>query len=204
MIKLIIFDRSWTLKDNFKEFVELTKLICDELWLKYIPENEIKETFTLPYMKFWNHYFPELKKEEQDKAYLSVVNKTTIVSKPYTWVRDILLEIKNKSYKLMIVSSDGIEKANKELVDFGMVDFFDEIHTWIHEKSIVLKEILNRHSLKWEEVLYIGDTSWDVEAGKSAWMKTVWISRWFQSKTKLKASEPDYLIDDILELKNII
>jgi phosphoglycolate phosphatase-like HAD superfamily hydrolase len=43
-----------------------------------------------------------------------------------------------------------------------------------------------------------------MEAAKIAWIKTIWISWGFQHKTILEKSNPDFLIDDIIEIKEII
>ena len=75
MNKAFIFDRSGTLNDNFHCFCQVCTLIFQELGKAPISNEEIRQHFTLPYMKFWNFYFPDLSKENQDELYKKYIHQ---------------------------------------------------------------------------------------------------------------------------------
>lgn len=73
----------------------------------------------------------------------------------------------------------------------------------VHEKGEVIASLVKEFNLNENLTYYVGDTSGDVEAGKYAHVKTIGISWGFQDKSLLSKSDPDFLIDNILEIKDI-
>jgi phosphoglycolate phosphatase-like HAD superfamily hydrolase len=249
--KAFIFDWSGTLIDSFSLFSRICALMFKELGKAPISDDEIRRTFTLPYMKFWNKHFPDLSKNRQDALFIECsknsidnnsidnnsiddnsiddgsndnaingsndnsididsnnvsidIDSNVNDSKLYAGVMDILLFLKNNDYKLYILSSDPIDKLFSEIDNFGIRDLFEKIIGNIHEKNIVLRSLMQTYNLSKENTYYVGDTSGDVEAGKSAGVKTIGITWGFQDRLLLEESGPDFLIDDLSEIKNII
>ena len=75
MDKAFIFDRSGTLSDNFHSFCQVCTIVFSELGKENISPEEIRSTFTTPYMKFRNMYFPDLTKERQDELYKKYIHQ---------------------------------------------------------------------------------------------------------------------------------
>lgn len=95
MNKAFIFDRSGTLNDNFHSFCQVVERIFSDLGKDPISSDEIRKTFTLPYMKFRNAHLPELSKEEQDKLYKKHIH-TVDSAEIYTGVFDVLYRLYEK------------------------------------------------------------------------------------------------------------
>jgi phosphoglycolate phosphatase len=203
MNKSFIFDWSGTLSDNFHCFCQVCNLMFKELDIKPISEDEIRLNFTLPYMKFWNKYFPDLTIEKQNKLYEQFIHQTD-EPELYKHVDEILNFIHNSGWKIFILSSDPISKLIPETKKSGLSQLFEKVVGSIHEKDKAIKSLVYDFNLDNNLTFYVGDTSGDVEAGKSANVKTIGISWGFQSKELLSKSEPDFLIDNILEIKYII
>ncbi len=174
-----------------------------ELGKKPISEKEIRMDFTLPYMKFWNKYFPNLSKENQDKLYKKYIHQA---GEPelYAGAEEIIRVLNNKGYKIFILSSDPNSKLMPEIKKSGISKYISKAIGQVHEKKDSILSLVKEFGLNPEETFYVGDTSGDVEAGKAAGVKTIGISRGFQYKSVLAKSKPDFLIDDILEIKAII
>ena len=64
-IKNIIFDWSGTISDDFTPVYQASTLVFKKLGREPISIEEFKREFALPYMLFWNKYFPKLKEEEE-------------------------------------------------------------------------------------------------------------------------------------------
>jgi len=202
MNKSIIFDWSGTLSDNFHCFCEVCGLMFKDLGREKISPEEIRLNFTLPYMKFWNHYFPNLSKETQCELYEKYIHK---VSEPEICegVKDLIKKLKEEGWHIFVLSSDPISKLSLEVERSGLAPFFTKVVGNIHEKGETLKQIIGEFKLDKALTYYVGDTSGDVEAGKIADVKTIGISWGFQHKSVLEKSEPDFLIDDIAEIDGI-
>ncbi|MBN1621886.1 MAG: HAD-IA family hydrolase [Endomicrobiales bacterium] len=55
-----------------------------------------------------------------------------------------------------------------------------------------------------EKILMVGDMDSDINAGKNAGVKTCAVTYGFRKRDELEGHNPDYIIDGILELKNIL
>ncbi len=203
MNKAFIFDWSGTLSDNFHCFYQVCTLMFQELGKQPISEKEIRLNFTLPYMKFWNKYFPDLTKEKQCSLYEKYIHQ---VDEPelYPKVNEIIELLSNSGWKIFILSSDPISKLIPETKKSGLSHLFSKIVGNVHEKNEIILSLIDEFDLDKNLTYYVGDTSGDVEAGKDANTKTIGISWGFQDKSVLSKSNPDFLIDDIIEIKEII
>ena len=197
-----IFDWSGTLIDNFQCFCQACGLMFKDLGREPISEEEIRSNFTLPYMKFWNRYFPNLSKEDQCELYEKYIHQ---VGEPKLFedVAEMLTLIHDQGWRLFILSSDPISKLIIEIENSAMSHLFEKIVGNVHEKGGVIRSLVNEFNLNESEVYYVGDTSGDIEAGKFANVKTIGISWGFQDKNKLSDSKPDFLIDNILEIRKL-
>jgi phosphoglycolate phosphatase len=66
-----------------------------------------------------------------------------------------------------------------------------------------LLHILEQHKTRSEDALMIGDSLVDVETGKRAGVKTCGVTYGHAGRKSLETAQPDWIIDDLLELKQI-
>ncbi|MBR9680547.1 MAG: HAD family hydrolase [Candidatus Altiarchaeota archaeon] len=206
----LIFDWGGTLSDTFERFVEAATLMFDELNETFGKNHqanpvEFRKHFGIPYMKFWNYFYPELKKETQDnlyKKYLLEVSEEREV-KEVEGASEVLKYLDSKGHNLFVVSSDRPETLIKDIKDKGFDTYFNEVYSKVHEKKEVLNELVEKYNMDKTETYYIGDIKDDVLAAKSAGIKSVGFSGGFQSREFLEEAKPDYLVNKLVELKNI-
>jgi phosphoglycolate phosphatase-like HAD superfamily hydrolase len=197
--KAFIFDWSGTLSDNFHLFCKVCDLMFTELGKEPISADEIKLNFTLPYMRFWNRYFPELTKETQCSLYEKYINQ---VGEPeiYKNVAEVIKYLSHSGHQLFILSSDPISKLLPEIERFGFSQLITKIVGGVHHKDEAIVTLINDFTLDKKRTFYVGDTTGDIEAGKSAGVTTIGISWGYNHKEVLAAAKPDFLIDDIEEI----
>ena len=64
--------------------------------------------------------------------------------------------------------------------------------------------ILEQLKVDSKKTLMVGDSTHDIEAGKQAGIFTCAVSYGYRPLSILKKSNPDFIIDNVKELKNII
>lgn len=64
-----------------------------------------------------------------------------------------------------------------------------------------LHHIMAKHNARPEEILMIGDSLVDIETGKRAGVRTCGVTYGHAGKESLKTAQPDWIIDDLSELK---
>jgi len=204
-IKTIIFDFDGTIADSFD-------IVANQLF-----EDSKQTNFTLSKQEIINDMrdkpLKEVIKEFKYskikiffliKKVRSEVKKALLKIKPFHLTKNTLDYLDNKGYELILLTSN-----NKENVDIFLkkhnIDIFKEKYfkSSLFGKSIIINKIIKKHNLKKDEVIYIGDEVRDIEACKQSKIKIVSCSYGYNSKKLLEKSNPDYLIDNILELKNL-
>ncbi len=131
-------------------------------------------------------------------------------------VMNTLKQMKSQGYKLILVTSGEKQVQKKKIDVLGLNDnYFDEIlitdRTNGQTKRNCFKEIIQRYSLKPEEIVCIGDKIDDeLAAGKSLGMVTVMFEHGRHYKAYLKEQgkhiNPNYSIKrikDLLEILNL-
>jgi phosphoglycolate phosphatase-like HAD superfamily hydrolase len=67
-----------------------------------------------------------------------------------------------------------------------------------------LLKICNDLNINPVKALIVGDSEMDVQCGKNAGIKTCAVTYGYRTTEELEKSQPDFLIDNIMELEQII
>ena len=124
---------------------------------------------------------------------------------PYEGIRELLAALKEKGVLLAVLSNKPhAETINVIETLFGK-DYFDVIQG--QQEDLAIKpspegvfRILDKLSLKAEDVLYLGDTSTDMKTGKSAGAFTVGALWGFREREELEENHADAIIGHPMEL----
>jgi phosphoglycolate phosphatase len=202
MIKNIIFDWSGTLLNESEIGYEATMYVFDKCNTPRISFEEYKDEFVQPFMKFFNKFIPWLTIEEETKYF----NDYRRFKKPelHANVKSTLEKLKNKGIKLAILSVNTDEILNIQVDYTGIRDFFLAVRSCEEDKLEALPPLLKELGFLPDETIFVGDTDHDVEAAKHAGTTSLALSWGTRSIKAIKASNPDFLSDNILTLLDII
>lgn len=119
-----------------------------------------------------------------------------------------ILEYFRKKRKAVI--SNKLESLTRDLlIKLGILHHFDIIlggNSTVRKKPFpdpVIK-VLDEFSIKSSSAIMVGDSPTDIEAGKGAGVFTCGVSYGYRGRNEILKASPDFLIDDIIELKEII
>jgi len=207
-ITTVLFDYDGTLMDTNEIIIESWQHTFRTLTGKEGDVKAILKTFGEPLRDTMQKFFPQHDTEEAVEIYRSyqvTFYKKLIQMFPGT--RELIETLKERGYKLGIVTSrlrpttmDGLDK-------YGLTDCFDYIVTADDtdkhkpDPEPVLIALRKLHSQP-EEAIMVGDTMFDIGCGKNAGAHTVMVN-WAMAP----ASEeylPDYRIDRPEELLDVI
>ncbi|MEP9410454.1 MAG: HAD hydrolase-like protein [Candidatus Brocadia sp.] len=219
-IKAIIFDLDDTLYDCsgtlvLQERRQIARTIarithCPEeeaylLQLETEEEYGIKANIYKKIVSFYNLSDTYIKKLSDEFINVDISNITLFPD-----VTDTLVQLKARGNNLILVTSGEKQIQKKKIKVLGLHDnYFDEILVPDRKngqtKKACFQEIMQRHTLKPEEILCVGDKIDDeLTAGKSLGMITVLFrhGRHFNRylKDKAKYMKPDYSIKHIKNL----
>ncbi|MFX1366378.1 MAG: HAD family hydrolase [Promethearchaeota archaeon] len=118
---------------------------------------------------------------------------------------DTLISKLAKSKKLAILTNNKSEYAEEILAKFDLSDFFNTIIGFNDVSEVkpspegILK-IVNKWKLKPKEVIFIGDMTTDIDAGKAADVTMICVESGLAQEQTLKEHQPDILVNNTDQL----
>jgi phosphoglycolate phosphatase len=208
-MRLIIFDLDGTLVDTVQD---ITNALNNALFSHDIETLTVRETTKLVgegVTRLVEKVLPEGKEHLKDDVmskFLGYYSEHLIEnSKGYPHVRETLENL--NQFKKAVISNKREALSRRLLEELDLAKYFDLIigsDTAGERKPspIPILYVISKLGLSPEESIVVGDSYYDIEAGKRAGTKTVAVTYGYQPKELLK--EADYMIDDLRELVQLL
>jgi len=125
----------------------------------------------------------------------------------YPHAKDILEYLKGK--KKFILTNRYKNFAEATLKGLGVIGYFEEIiggddETCLKPCAGVLDRMASEGRIDKAKALIVGDMDVDILTGKNAGIKTCWVTYGLGKPEDIRDLKPDYIIEDLIELKEII
>ena len=118
---------------------------------------------------------------------------------------ETVAELKQKGYRLGVVSSGNESRVNREIKELGLGGFFEVVicHEQImnrkpHPEGI--ETALQRLAVAPKQTCYVGDSPEDIQMGKRANVTTVGVRSSYPTSWKLLSAEPDLYLESFADL----
>jgi pyrophosphatase PpaX len=208
-INTILFDLDGTLIDT-NELIISTYLHTLE---KYFPGKYTRED-VLPFLGPTLHeVFEKMDPDRVEEMVLdyrtfNLANHDALV-KEFVGVMETIETLKEKGYKLAIVTTKREDVAFKGLRLMKLDPFFDVMIAYDHVKKVKpdpepIFLALEKLGSKPEEALMVGDNFHDVLAGKNAGTKTAGVAWSIKGREYLAKYEPDFMLENMTDLLRIL
>ena len=210
MKKLLIFDLDGTLIDTL---VDLKNAVNHALKLHNYPEvslEHVRKSIGNGVAKLVARCIPNgvdnIDYEntlKEFRKYYSIHSED--YTKPYPYVKDVLINLKNDGYilcvatnKLSDIARPLIEKCYPQLFDYVQGD---EMGMDRKPAPMMIETICNRFNINKSDAFYIGDTNVDMETANNSKVDYVLVTYGYRTKEELTIQCKDSpTIDSILEL----
>jgi len=177
MIKLIIFDYDGVIVDSFPNVYDVYRIICKKIG-KSCPENF--EDFKKVYGHSSSECYSQLGFSEEESVKGNLIFKEEILKKkpkPFEKIVEVLKKL-HQDYKLAVISSSYKEEVEQKLEKLKLLKLFNfilakESHVSRFEKTESIKKIMNKLTIKPDEVLLIGDRNVDFIEGSKAGLNNI-------------------------------
>ncbi len=206
MYKCIMFDFDGTLADTENMAVQVAMTLAEKYNFRSITPKEIPyiksmgareaiaymgvSRFRLPFIIKAAH---KILKEEVSRADLCQMELY------------FLLEELSQQGKLLGVITSNSRDNVEGFLDFHKLTFFNFIRaSTIFGKARHFARIIKKYSLDKHEVLYVGDEIRDIHAAKRAGIVVAAVTWGFNTEERLREEEPDYIVNTVDELKDLI
>lgn len=125
----------------------------------------------------------------------------------YPHVIDILEYLKDK--RKFIFTNRYVSFADAALRALGVLDYFEAIiggddEACIKPSACSVDKAVKEFGIDKSRSLIVGDMDIDVLTGKNSGVKVCWVTYGLGKIEDIRVLKPDYIIDDLIELKEII
>ncbi len=204
-INLIMFDLDGTLVDTAQDITNALNFAIKPYGIKCLTMEATIKLIGEGVSRLVEKILPAEKmnlKSELMNGFLKYYSAHLIDnSNEYPNVKETLENLTN--LKKAVISNKREDLSKRLLEELGLAEYFDLIigsDTAGERKPspVPILYVMTKFGSSAEESLIVGDSNYDIEAGKKARVKTVAVTYGYRPKKSL--TEADYIIDDIREL----
>lgn len=212
-IKGIIFDLDGTVLDTIEDIGDSMNEVLEGLGMEKLSYNEYKLKVGRGFRNLVKDIIPNSSEEEIDSNYealeLAYERNYLNKSKPYENIVKMLNSLVDKDIKIGINTNKNQKYASNLIAEkFKNINFIDVAGVkdgkYIKPDPTSGNNIIEKMSLSKDEVLYIGDTEVDIKTGKNIGVKTVAVAWGFRDFEDLKIENPDFMIENPMEIIDLL
>ena len=215
-IKAIIFDAYGTLFDVNSAAEKCKSKIGDkwENFANYWRKTQLEYTWLRSLMDrhkdFWQITEDSLAKSMKAFNINSEMKNELLdlykVLSPYPEIKETLKKLKEKKYKLAILSNGTPSLLNELVKSNSLNNLFDDIFSIeevkIYKPSSMVYDLpIKKYNIKKEEAAFLSANTWDVSGGGNYGFSSIWVNRnnnifdYLDYKPKKEISELNQLLD---------
>ncbi|WP_028377186.1 HAD family hydrolase [Leeuwenhoekiella sp. MAR_2009_132] len=210
--KTLILDFDGTLADTKESIIQTMKFVAHSFNLQNVDENLIESLIGLPLKTTFEKAFllDEKLIEEATLIYREHYNEIVIDTiSLFDGVKETLLDFHSKGINLTVASSKGKAALIKILKKQNIYDIFSFVGGEEDAKNKkpspdIVNLIIDKYNYQLNECLVVGDTIFDIEMGKRAYVDTCGVTYGNNTREKLEKQKPNYIIDNFRSLTEIL
>lgn len=136
-------------------------------------------------------------------VFLEQVKTEGIVPTAYPHSKSVLTDLHGKGKRLGVLSAHPEEHLKREAAEYGIDGLLQVILGNSSNKADGLRQLVGHFGCSPSELLYLGDTIFDIRAAKAAGVRSAGIVGGYHSRENLQNENPDHVIE-LPELARII
>ncbi len=208
---LVVFDLDGTLTDSGNTIYRTTIKTLKQLGIKgELPQQEFSKKIGAHFKDIFEDFNINVEDLEHfinvyKSYYFEFIAETFI----YEGVVDILKTLKQRNIKVALLTTKSQDQADRIIDYFKLREYFDMVTgrrpgLGIKPDPQPLLFICAEMNVEPGKTLMVGDSEMDINCGRNAKTGTCAVSYGFRGKKELELENPDYLIESITRLTEII
>lgn len=209
-VENVLFDFNGTLVDDLDLCLELLNTMLVQKGHAPVSRERYLEIFSFPVIEYYEKagfIFPEDDFDTLAKFFIGQYSSRNHECPLQEGAIETLNYLKEKGFRLAVVSASEIHLLNDQLKKYGISDYFDGVSGLDNinagGKIESARAFMQKKGYSPDKTLMVGDTLHDGEVAEALGVRCVLIARGHQSYRRLKSSGYPVL-KDLKELKDAI
>lgn len=208
MIRTAVFDIDGTLLDTKEYILQAFEHVFKMHGLTDLSRESVNAVMGLPLEECYATLAPTHAPQELAKVHRTFQANNIALVRPFSGTIQTLNALRKKQIKIAAVSTRK-QTGPESLAHAKIADKIDYVVTGDDVTRFKpdpegIKKALGALAMAAEDAIMVGDTEADIQAGKNAQTKTAAALYGLGSPDSLRASDPDYLLDNIIDLLDVI
>ncbi|MEM2924463.1 MAG: HAD-IIIA family hydrolase [Methanocellales archaeon] len=211
-LEAVMFDWDGTLYDSLLLNYNCYLKVFSRFGIKAISIEEYRSRATPNWYEFYRYLqIPEDKWLEADEIWLAQYEEERSKGKLFPDCISTLEYLKANGLKIGLVSAGNKSRVLRDIEAQGVMKFFDtmifgdEVDFEKRKPAPYQLEIaLENLGISASKSLYVGDMIEDILMGKNAGTKTAVVLTGFATPEKLRSVSPDFMLENLSEIRDII
>lgn len=209
-LKLVVFDWDGTIMDSTARIVSAMQTSAKNVGLPVPTSEAVKGIIGLGLAECFNILFPDADSHDAiAKEYrYQYVDGDKTPSPVFDGVEEVLTELKAKGYWLAVATGKSRQGLDRVLRESGLDKFFDytigadEVEN-AKPAPDMLNVLMDKTNTKPDEVVMIGDTSFDLEMANNAGTFSIGVTFGAHDRKILQKSNPFTIVCNYFELVSL-
>lgn len=202
-----IFDWSGTLVDDLAMVLDATNHVLAIYDKPQMTRDEFKQKFRLPYIGFYEEVLPEVPLPELEDHFREGFRNSAasgVISPLLPHALDFLKFLHTRKVRMFILSSMDAQAFDGHAEDLGVDHYFEASYAGVLDKREQIHLILEKHSLTAEKTVFLGDMTHDIETARHGGIASIGLLTGYQNEQQLLSVNPDYLAQDLAEVRGLL
>lgn len=204
MFRNLIFDWSGTLCDDMALTIEATNYVLAQYGREPLDRKAFRNEFQLPYPDYYAVKIPEAKLEDLENYYRYSFDRSETGVTLIPHAKEFVQFCRERGVRCFILTSMDPKAFLEQATQLGMYDYFEHIHSGIHNKEHYIATLMQQHGLNPKETAFIGDMQHDIRAAHCAGITGIGVLTGYNNPTQLAESEPELTVPDLSALRSLI
>lgn len=200
----LIFDWSGTLCDDMALTIEATNYVLAQYNREPLDRKAFRNEFQLPYPDYYAVKIPEAKLEDLENFYRHAFDNSTTGVTLIPHAKEFVQFCRTLGIRCFILTSMDPKAFDEQATQLGMYDYFEHIHSGIHNKEHYIATLMQMHGLNPHETAFIGDMQHDIRAAHCAGITGIGVLTGYNNPMQLAEAEPELTVPDLAALRALI
>jgi phosphoglycolate phosphatase-like HAD superfamily hydrolase len=162
---------------------------------------EFRAKFRLPVKAFYDAVLPGLPQDALQAAFHRRFEAVHEQVTPLSHAAAFLEFLRARKCRLFLLTSVPDRYLQAQMQQLGWGPFFEGLWTGVADKRLAILELVERHGLRRQETLMVGDMEHDVDAARAGGVRSCAVLTGYQVLDDLKGAEPDMVVEHLDELR---
>lgn len=203
MFRNLIFDWSGTLCDDLALTLEATNYVLGVYGRPPLSREQYRREFQLPYPDYYAWKVPEASLPELEDHYRRAFDSSAASVHALPYAHAFMEFCRRRGIRCFALTSMDSKAFEAQARDLGFYDYYEYIHSGIHNKEEYIPTVMHRHALNPSETAFIGDMQHDMNAAHVVGITGIAVLTGYNNAEQLVQAKPDLIIPHLGALQQI-